>query len=127
MLITSIENLSNEFFYEIFDYLNAWDIYDAFSNLNYRFEQLLNNSSVLYKIKLINRTMSNDVLIKNCTFQSKTSVFNSFIHVTKHQSIGLAVILRFIITSFTMVHIVKRMKTDYTINWINDFVFLQWN
>ena len=53
MSITSIENLSNEFFYEIFDYLNAWHIYIAFSNLNYRFQQLLDNSSILYKIKLI--------------------------------------------------------------------------
>jgi hypothetical protein len=64
--INCIENLSNELFYGIFDYLDVWDIYDVFSNLNYRFQQLLNNnSSVLYKMKLIDRTMSNDVLIKN--------------------------------------------------------------
>jgi hypothetical protein len=67
MSITYIEHLSNEFFYEIFDYLDAWDIYAAFSNLNYRFQQLLLNSSILYKIKLIDRTMSNDVLIKTWT------------------------------------------------------------
>jgi hypothetical protein len=65
MSITSIECLSNEFFYEIFEYLDPWDISDAFSNLNYRFEQLLDNSSVLYKIKLIDRTMSKDILTKN--------------------------------------------------------------
>lgn len=51
MSITSIENLSNEFFYEIFDYLDGCDIYNAFSNLNYRFEEFLKNSSVLFKIK----------------------------------------------------------------------------
>jgi hypothetical protein len=67
MSTTSIEHLSNEFFYEIFDYLNAWDIYDAFSNLNYRFQQLLDNSSILYKIKLIDRSISNVVLIKTWT------------------------------------------------------------
>jgi hypothetical protein len=38
--ITSIENLSNEFFHEIFDYLDGWDIYKAFLNLNYRFQHL---------------------------------------------------------------------------------------
>ncbi|CAF1186455.1 unnamed protein product [Rotaria sp. Silwood1] len=49
--ITSIENLSNECFYEIFDYLDGCQIYEAFSNLNYRFHQLLNSSSLLFKIK----------------------------------------------------------------------------
>jgi uncharacterized protein YqfB (UPF0267 family) len=49
--ITCIENLSNECFYEIFDYLDGIDIYEAFSNLNYRFQQLLNSSSLLFKIK----------------------------------------------------------------------------
>ncbi|CAF3460132.1 unnamed protein product, partial [Rotaria sp. Silwood2] len=48
--ITSIENFSNEFFYEIFDYLYGDDIYKAFSNLNDRFQQLLNSSAVLFKI-----------------------------------------------------------------------------
>jgi hypothetical protein len=49
---SSIENLSNEIFYEIFDYLDGLDIYLAFSNLNYRFEQLLTCSSIRYKINL---------------------------------------------------------------------------
>ncbi|CAF1547477.1 unnamed protein product, partial [Adineta steineri] len=47
----SIENFSNEIFYEIFDYLDGCDIYKAFSNLNYHFYQLLNSSLLLYKIK----------------------------------------------------------------------------
>ncbi|CAF3442224.1 unnamed protein product [Rotaria socialis] len=49
--ITCIENLSNECFHEIFDYLEACEIYEAFSNLNYRFQQLLNSSALLLKIK----------------------------------------------------------------------------
>jgi len=49
--ITCIKNLSNECFYEIFDYLDGCQIYQAFSNLNYRFQQLLNSSSFLFKIK----------------------------------------------------------------------------
>ncbi|CAF4388605.1 unnamed protein product, partial [Rotaria sordida] len=51
--ISSIENLSNELFNEIFDYLDGIDIYLAFSNLNHRFQQLLTSSSILYKIELI--------------------------------------------------------------------------
>jgi hypothetical protein len=52
MSISLIENLSNEFFYEMFDYLDGYDIYQSFSNLNDRFEQLLKCSSLLFKIKL---------------------------------------------------------------------------
>ncbi|CAF1537821.1 unnamed protein product, partial [Rotaria sordida] len=51
MSITSIENLSNEFFYELFDYLNGIHIYNGFSNLNHRFQQLLKSSSLLFKIE----------------------------------------------------------------------------
>jgi len=47
-----IENLSNELFYEIFDYLNGLDIYRSFYQLNHRFNELLIQSSILYKIKL---------------------------------------------------------------------------
>jgi hypothetical protein len=51
MSINSIENFSPEFFYEIFDYLDGCEIYYAFSNLNYRFQQLINCSSLLFKIR----------------------------------------------------------------------------
>ncbi|CAF4157448.1 unnamed protein product [Rotaria sordida] len=50
--ITSIENLPMEFFYELFDYLDGYAIYKAFSNLNYRFQQLLNSPSLLFKIQI---------------------------------------------------------------------------
>ncbi|CAF1040311.1 unnamed protein product [Adineta steineri] len=52
MSMNCLENLSNEFFSEIFDYINGCDIYRAFSNVNYRFEQLLNSSHILFKIKI---------------------------------------------------------------------------
>ena len=42
-----IENFSNEIFYEIFDYLDGYDIYKAFSNLNNRFENLLINPFIV--------------------------------------------------------------------------------
>ena len=50
--LNCIENLSNEIFYEVFDYLDGLDIYIAFSNLNDRFQQLITCSSIQYKINL---------------------------------------------------------------------------
>ncbi len=44
-----IENLSNEIFCEIFDYLDGYAIHTAFSNLNSRFNNLLINPSFLMK------------------------------------------------------------------------------
>jgi hypothetical protein len=64
MLISSIEHFSNEIFYEIFDYLDGISIYEAFSNVNYYFEQLLNSSSLLLKMKLEYST-SNKIFMKN--------------------------------------------------------------
>ncbi|CAF4388415.1 unnamed protein product [Rotaria sp. Silwood2] len=48
--ITTLDNVSNELFYEIFDYLDGYQIYESFSNLNYRFYQLLNSSCLLFKM-----------------------------------------------------------------------------
>ena len=42
----------NEIFYEIFEYLNTGSTYKAFSNLNSRFENLLNCSILPLKITL---------------------------------------------------------------------------
>lgn len=49
--ISGMENVSNEIFYEIFDYLDGGEVYNAFSNLNYRFQQLLRSSSFLFKLR----------------------------------------------------------------------------
>ncbi|CAF5062367.1 unnamed protein product, partial [Rotaria magnacalcarata] len=43
--ISSIENLCNEILFEIFDYVDGYDIYKAFSNLNIRLENPLISSS----------------------------------------------------------------------------------
>jgi len=51
MSITSIKNFSNELFDEIFDYLDGYHIYRAFSNLNHRFQRLVNDPCLLLKIK----------------------------------------------------------------------------
>jgi hypothetical protein len=51
MMISDMEDLANEIFYEIFDYLDGCDVYRSFSNLNSRFYQLLHSPLLLYKIK----------------------------------------------------------------------------
>jgi hypothetical protein len=61
--MTSIENLSNELFHDIFDYLDGCEIFLTFSNFNQRFHQLLNSLSLLLKIKFNIRTVElyNDI------------------------------------------------------------------
>ncbi|CAF1409348.1 unnamed protein product [Rotaria sordida] len=56
--ITCIENLSNELFYEIFEYLDGYDIYKAFCNLNSRFQYLTTFSSISLNIKLCSNARS---------------------------------------------------------------------
>ena len=48
--VTSLENLSNELFYEIFDYVDGMHLYQAFSNLNHHFQRLITAPFVLFKI-----------------------------------------------------------------------------
>ncbi|CAF4380825.1 unnamed protein product, partial [Rotaria sp. Silwood2] len=51
-LKTSIKDVSNEFFYEIFDYLYGNEIVEAFSNLNYSFQEIHNSSCSSLNIRL---------------------------------------------------------------------------
>ncbi|CAF0950484.1 unnamed protein product [Adineta steineri] len=48
--ISSIENLPNELFNEIFDYLDTYHMHQAFYNLNYRFQRLINSLSRSFEI-----------------------------------------------------------------------------
>jgi hypothetical protein len=56
MVVTCIETLSNEIFYEIFEYLDGYKLYQSFSNLNNRFQDLLDHS--LFILKFIDDTQS---------------------------------------------------------------------
>ncbi|CAF3675670.1 unnamed protein product [Rotaria sp. Silwood1] len=49
-----VEDLANEIFYEIFEYLDVHDIYKGFFNLNRRFKNLLIYSNFLRQINLSN-------------------------------------------------------------------------
>jgi hypothetical protein len=73
-----IENLSAEVFHEIFNYLDGCHIYEAFSNFNDHFEQLLNSSLLLYKIDIDERVlevMSMDKY-KSIIFINKQKIFS---------------------------------------------------
>ncbi|CAF4074346.1 unnamed protein product, partial [Adineta steineri] len=59
-LYTCLENLSNELLYEIFEYLDAYDIYESFSNLNIRLQNLITSSSLLLRIKLDSESLLED-------------------------------------------------------------------
>ncbi|CAF4041480.1 unnamed protein product, partial [Rotaria sp. Silwood1] len=47
-----LEDLANEILYEIFEYLDGYDIYKGFYNLNNRFQNLAINSNILTKINI---------------------------------------------------------------------------
>ncbi|CAF2054155.1 unnamed protein product [Rotaria magnacalcarata] len=47
---TTFEDLPNEMFYEIFDYLDAGHLFKSFSYLNTRLQNILRNSSLLLKV-----------------------------------------------------------------------------
>ncbi|CAF4980687.1 unnamed protein product [Rotaria sp. Silwood1] len=89
--VMSIENLSNEIFYEIFDYLDGCNIYQIFANLNSRFEKLLNSSSLLFKIKI--RPTLKERFIKNykeiILFHKNQILSIHFSSVVYHQMISL--------------------------------------
>ncbi|CAF2814620.1 unnamed protein product [Rotaria sp. Silwood2] len=86
--ISSIENLSNEFFYEIFDYLDGCEIYQTFSNLNYRFQQLLNSSSLRLKINFHHST-SVEIFMNNykkILLLNKDQIFSIHLSLSTHNN-----------------------------------------
>ncbi|CAF4602369.1 unnamed protein product [Rotaria sp. Silwood2] len=48
---TYFEDLSNDLMYEIFDYLDEYDIYESFYDLNQRFKNLLIKSNLPIEIR----------------------------------------------------------------------------
>ncbi|CAF4495990.1 unnamed protein product [Rotaria sp. Silwood2] len=54
-----LEDLANEILYEIFEYLDVYDIYKGFYNLNKRFQNLAINSNILAKINISTISKSN--------------------------------------------------------------------
>jgi hypothetical protein len=57
--ITHIEDLSNDVMYEIFEYLDCFHVYQAFFDLNIRFQKLLTHSNLPIKINILSMSKSN--------------------------------------------------------------------
>ncbi|CAF1324630.1 unnamed protein product [Adineta steineri] len=76
--ITTIEDFSNEIFYEIFEYLYGNDIYEAFSILNSRFQQLLHCPFLQYKIRLDDRLIKQNTVdeLKQISHVIKNYIFS---------------------------------------------------
>ncbi|CAF3254185.1 unnamed protein product, partial [Rotaria sp. Silwood2] len=89
MSIIYLENLSNELFNEILDYLDGCDIYNAFSNLNYRFQQFLNSSCILFKIQF--HFTSDELFITN---------YKQMRFLNKHQLLSLNLSSKLHVDSF---------------------------
>ncbi|CAF3373823.1 unnamed protein product [Rotaria socialis] len=88
-LTTSFEDLSNEILYEIFDFLDGYNIYETFSKLNARFECLITNSSHLLKF--------------NFSIVSKTTFAHRLAHIVipnTHRIVSLSLSNPFIIDYF---------------------------
>jgi len=92
MSITLIENLPNEFFFGIFEYLNGYEIYQAFSNLNHRFQQLINSSSILLKFNY--HYLTSD--------QIYTNNFKQFLLNHKHQIVSFNIEKNEFFSSFSI-------------------------
>jgi hypothetical protein len=73
---THLEDLSNEIFYETFDYLHAFDIFTAFTSLNKRI------SSLLQSIRL-------HVIILNSHYDRQITFLSSHLTFHAHQVISL--------------------------------------
>ncbi|CAF1265020.1 unnamed protein product, partial [Adineta steineri] len=76
--ITTVEDFSNEIFYEIFEYLYGNDIYEAFSILNSRFQQLLHCPFLQYKIRLDDRLIKQNTVdeLKQTSHVIKNYIFS---------------------------------------------------
>jgi len=69
--ITHFEDLSNELIYEIFEFLDIYNVYQSFFNLNNRFQYFLINSTLPIKINISTLSKSsfehyyNDIILPN--------------------------------------------------------------
>ncbi|CAF3532321.1 unnamed protein product [Rotaria sp. Silwood1] len=118
--VTLMEDLSNEIFYEIFNYLDVYYVYKAFYNLNIRLQSLLTNSTLPLKI--------------NISFMSKSNFQSYYRHIimpNKHRIISLYLSNPFVVdfifspvrvtSNFTRLEtlLFDNIKSKYLINILN--------
>jgi hypothetical protein len=91
--ITSFEDLSNEILFDIFEFLDGYDILEAFSNLNIRFEHLFRCS--YFSLKL------NIPLMSKSNFKKRsTNIIAPHIHQIISLHLSQAFFIKYFVTLF---------------------------
>ncbi len=115
--ISTLEDLSNEIFFKIFDYMDGCDILYAFSNLNHRFEQLFKSLLIMLNIDPNNQS-------------SKTYLFDMWkqiLHCNKGQIIRIyltmsSLPIKEFFSSFSFDSSFNRLDTLYLDNFQSDLL-----
>jgi hypothetical protein len=109
--------LSDEVFYEIFDYLDGCHIYEAFSNLNHRFEQVLNSSLLLFKIYI------DDIVLEKL----EKNQYKPIIVLNKKQIFSIELWLsgrgQDFFSSFIIDSLLSRLES-FAVKWVNPDVII---
>ncbi len=116
--IAYLEDLSNEVIYGIFDFLDFCQLYEAFSNLNRRFKNLLDDPTLSVNMKLSS--------VLKSTFQhyySKIIIPNQHRAKLLHLSNPFIINLSFFI-SFQHIKIYSTWKSCFSQHQINVSIFL---
>jgi hypothetical protein len=84
--VTYFEHLANEVLYEIFEFLDIYHVYEAFFNLNTRFDNLLTYSTLPVKINISSMSKSafkrynTDIIMPNIHRINSLRISNVFIY-----------------------------------------------
>ncbi|CAF1460332.1 unnamed protein product, partial [Adineta steineri] len=85
---TKLEDLSNEIFYEVFDYLHMLDIFIGFSSLNQRIWHMLKSIPLHINISLANSRKQIDFLLSHLTFHEDQVIsINTSDRIRDHSSV----------------------------------------
>jgi len=79
-----MEDLSNEIFYEIFEYIEYYDLFNAFSNLNYRFSNLLNYPFLPLKINVNSQSISAEKCFQEFMIPNKHRIVSLYLNDQLH-------------------------------------------
>ncbi|CAF3862441.1 unnamed protein product [Rotaria sp. Silwood1] len=78
--ISCFEDLSNDIFFKTFDYFDGHELFESFSNLNFRFEEILHSSSILLKSQFY--LFNNDEMM---------NMFKDYMLTNRHQIISISI------------------------------------
>ncbi len=119
---TCFEDLSNEILYDIFEYIDIYDVYQIFFNVNQRFQGLLIDSSVPIQIIITNLSIPNvELYYKNFLLPNKHRI--NLIHVSNPFIVHTFFLPSYGISKFSKIEILRvyDIKSTYIKN-ILDFL-----